>query len=240
VINDDLSGYRINDGCGATHLEQLQAAVVAEGASLGIAHDGDADRCLAVDATGDVVDGDAILAVLAVALHEGGRLRGDALAVTVMSNLGLRQAMTSRGIAVAETAVGDRYVLERMQTDDLALGSEQSGHVILRDHASTGDGILTGLHLCRRVVATGQSLAELAAVMQRLPQVLVNVRVADKDAAMATAAWLATEAEQELAGTGRVLVRPSGTEPLVRVMVEAPTEPQARGVAERIAAAIQT
>jgi phosphoglucosamine mutase len=240
VINDDLSGYRINDGCGATHLEQLQAAVVAENAALGLAHDGDADRCLAVDATGAVVDGDAILAVLAVALHDSGRLRGNALAATVMSNLGLRQAMASAGIAIAETAVGDRYVLERMQADDLALGGEQSGHVILRDYASTGDGILTGLHLCRRVAATGKPLAELAAVMQRLPQVLVNVRVTDKDAAMTAAASLATEAEQELAGTGRVLVRPSGTEPLVRVMVEAPTEPQAREVATRIAAAIQT
>ena len=238
VINDDLSGYRINDNCGATHLEQLQAAVLAHGADLGIAHDGDADRCLAVDAAGAVVDGDAILAILAISLHESGRLRGGALAATVMSNLGLRQAMQAHGIRLSETAVGDRYVLERMVAEDLSLGGEQSGHVILLDHAGTGDGILTGLHLARRVVATGRPLADLAGVMQRLPQVLVNVRVEDKAAAMAKAGELAAESERELAGSGRVLVRPSGTEPLVRVMVEAPTEDEARATAERIAAAI--
>jgi len=238
VINDDLSGYRINDGCGATHLETLQAAVVAAGADVGIAHDGDADRCLAVDATGAAVDGDQILAVLALGLKDSGRLAHDAVAVTVMSNLGFRQAMAAHGIAVDETAVGDRYVLERMVARGLSLGGEQSGHTILRDYAPTGDGILTGLHLLARMASTGRSLADLAAVMRRLPQVLVNVRVADKAAAVEKSRELAAVVEAELRGEGRVLVRPSGTEPLLRVMVEAPTEQAAQSAADRIAAAI--
>jgi phosphoglucosamine mutase len=239
VINDDLTGYRINEGCGATHLEALQAAVVAAGADAGLAHDGDADRCLAVDAGGDVVDGDQILAVLALGLREQGRLAHDAVAVTVMSNLGFRQAMAAHGIAVEETAVGDRYVLERMLASGLSLGGEQSGHTILRDYAPTGDGVLTGLHLLARMASTGRSLADLAAVMQRLPQALVNVRVPDKQAALETTRELAAVVEAELRGEGRVLVRPSGTEPLLRVMVEAPTQEAADTAAERIAAAVR-
>lgn len=238
VLNDDLHGDRINDGCGATHLEPLRKAVIEHGADLGLAHDGDADRCLAVDATGAVVDGDQILAILALALRDAGRLANDTVAVTVMSNLGFRQAMQLHGVNVVETPVGDRYVLERMTADGLSLGGEQSGHVILRDYGPTGDGILTGLHLLARVASSGRPLDELAAVMERLPQVLVNVRVADKTAAVAAARDLAAAVEADLAGAGRVLVRPSGTEPLVRVMVEAPTEQAARAAAERIAAAL--
>jgi len=239
VLNDALDGYRINDGCGATHLEGLQAAVVGAGADVGLAHDGDADRCLAVDATGAVVDGDQILAVLALGLRERGRLAHDTVAVTVMSNLGFRQAMAAHGIAVEETAVGDRYVLERMIARGLSLGGEQSGHTILRDLAPTGDGVLTGLQLLARMAATGRPLADLAAVMTRLPQALVNVRVADKQAAVETSRELAAVVEAELAGQGRVLVRPSGTEPLLRVMVEAPTQEAATAAAERIAAAVR-
>jgi phosphoglucosamine mutase len=238
VINDRTDGVAINDGCGATHLEALQAAVVAQGADIGIAHDGDADRCLAVDAHGAVVDGDAIMAILALGLHERGALAGDAVAATVMSNLGFRQALSARGISVAETAVGDRFVMERMRADGLTLGGEQSGHVILLEHATTGDGILTGLHLLARMSATGRSLTELAAVMRRLPQVLVNVRVDDRETAMARLAPLVADASAELGDDGRILVRPSGTEPLIRVMVEAPTEPAAAALAERLAAAI--
>ncbi|MBV9098172.1 MAG: phosphoglucosamine mutase, partial [Frankiaceae bacterium] len=239
VLNDALDGYRINDGCGATHLEVLQAAVVAAGAAVGLAHDGDADRCLAVDATGAVVDGDQILAVLALGLRGRGRLAHDAVAVTVMSNLGFRQAMAEHGVAVEETAVGDRYVLERMVARGLSLGGEQSGHTILRDLAPTGDGVLTGLHLLARMASTGRSLADLAAVMTRLPQALVNVTVADKQAAVETSRELAAVVEAELRGQGRVLVRPSGTEPLLRVMVEAPTQEAAHAAAERIAAAVR-
>ena len=239
VLNDDLSGYRINDNCGATHLDVLRAAVVAAGADVGLAHDGDADRCLAVDATGAAVDGDQILAVLALELKERGRLAHDAVAVTVMSNLGFRQAMTAHGIAVEETAVGDRYVLERMVARGLSLGGEQSGHTILRDLAPTGDGVLTGLHLLARMASTGRSLADLAAVMQRLPQALVNVVVADNQGALETTRELAAAVEAELRGAGRVLVRPSGTEPLLRVMVEAPTQEAADTAAERIAAAVR-
>ena len=238
VVNDRTDGVAINDGCGATHLDGLRAAVLEQRADVGLAHDGDADRCLAVDARGEVVDGDALMAILALGLQERGALARDTVAATVMSNLGFHQALTERGIAVAQTAVGDRYVLERMRADGLSLGGEQSGHVILLDHATTGDGILTGLHLLSRVAQTGRPLAELAAVMTRLPQVLVNVRVPDKSAAMAAAGDLAAAAEADLAGAGRVLVRPSGTEPLVRVMVEAPTQEQAQQVADGIAAAL--
>jgi phosphoglucosamine mutase len=240
VINADLDGYRINDGCGATHLEPLQEAVRATGAAAGIAHDGDADRCLAVAADGQVVDGDQIIAVLALALQEAGTLRGDAVAATVMSNLGLRRALHAHGIGLVETPVGDRYVLARMQADGLVLGGEQSGHVVLADHAPTGDGILTGLHLLARVAGTRRSLGDLAAVVEKLPQVLVNVSVADKDGALATLEPLTAAAAAELGDDGRVLVRASGTEPLVRVMVEATTQPRAREIAESLAAAVRS
>ena len=240
VINDAADGYRINEGCGATHLDPLREAVRAYGATAGLAHDGDADRCLAVAANGDEIDGDQILAILAVALKERGALRHDTVAATVMSNLGFHRAMAANGIRVAETAVGDRYVLERMREDDLSLGGEQSGHIVLGDLATTGDGILTGLHLLARIAETDRALADLASVVQRMPQVLVNVRVPDKEAALAALAPLTKQAVHDLGDGGRVLVRASGTEPLIRVMVEADTEPRARVIADGLAAAVRT
>ncbi|MBT2498694.1 phosphoglucosamine mutase [Agromyces sp. ISL-38] len=223
VIGADPDGMNINDGVGSTHLGPLQAAVVEHGADLGIAHDGDADRCLAVDANGDIIDGDKIMAILAVSMHERGKLTDDTLVVTVMSNLGLRRAMAERGIRVIETKVGDRYVLEALAAEGLALGGEQSGHVIMTEYATTGDGVLTGLHLAAEMARTGKTLAELASVMTVYPQVLVNVRDVDHhalgDDAEIAAAVAAVEAE--LGDSGRVLLRPSGTEPMVRVMVEA-------------------
>lgn len=238
VINTDSSGEHINEDCGATHLEVLQAEVLARGADAGIAHDGDADRCLAVTAAGEVVDGDAILGVLAVDMQQRGVLRGNAVAATVMSNLGLTKALSARGIYVASTPVGDRHVAERMRADGLSLGGEQSGHVVLLDHASTGDGILTALHLLAAVAASGGTLASLAAVVSRLPQVLINVTVSDRDRALAALTSVVNQVATELGEDGRVLVRASGTEPLVRVMVEAPTESQAVELAERIAAVV--
>jgi phosphoglucosamine mutase len=242
VINAEPDGININEGCGSTHLDPLRAAVVEHGADLGIAHDGDADRCLAVDASGEVVDGDEIMAILALGMQEAGTLTHDTLVVTVMSNLGLRLAMRAAGISLLETAVGDRYVLEALRERGLSLGGEQSGHVILPAHATTGDGLLTGLNLMARMAATGQSLRELAAVMTKLPQVLVNVGVADRRAAIESSIVVdaVAAAERELAEVGRVLLRPSGTEPLVRVMVEASTVEHARQVAERIASVVRT
>ncbi|WP_282694375.1 phosphoglucosamine mutase [Streptomyces sp. CC208A] len=235
-------GLNINDGCGSTHLELLKAAVVEHGADFGIAHDGDADRCLAVDHTGEEVDGDQILAVLALAMREAGTLRGDTVVATVMSNLGFKLAMEREGLTLVQTAVGDRYVLESMKEHGYALGGEQSGHVIVLDHATTGDGTLTGLMLAARVAATGKSLAELASVMERLPQILINVKDVDKSR-VATSGELAAavaDAERELGTTGRVLLRPSGTEPLVRVMVEAADIEQARSVAQRLADVVKS
>ncbi|TXS20610.1 phosphoglucosamine mutase [Streptomyces sp. ms191] len=242
TIGASPDGLNINDGCGSTHLGLLKAAVVEHGAHLGIAHDGDADRCLAVDAAGNEVDGDQILAVLALAMREAGTLRGDTVVGTVMSNLGFKLAMEREGLALVQTAVGDRYVLEAMKKHGYALGGEQSGHVIVLDHATTGDGTLTGLMLAARVAATGRSLAELAAVMDRLPQVLVNVPDVDKSR-VATSGDLAaavSDAERELGATGRVLLRSSGTEPLVRVMVEAADIEQARAVAGRLADVVKS
>jgi phosphoglucosamine mutase len=240
LIHAESDGRRINEGCGATHIEALRSAVKEHGVDAGIAHDGDADRCIAVDATGAVVDGDAILAVLALALRDQGRLVGDAVVATVMANLGFKQAMAAHGITVNEAPVGDRYVLDRMRTAGLVLGGEQSGHVVLLDHATTGDGVLTGLHLLSRVAETGKPLADLASVMRRLPQVLVAVGVEDRAAAMSSPALAdaIAAAEHELGGGGRVLVRPSGTEPVIRVMVEAADESTAHTHAERIAAAV--
>jgi phosphoglucosamine mutase len=234
----DGDGYRINDACGATATESLQAAVVAHGADAGIAHDGDADRCLAVDAAGQLVDGDQILAIAALGLRERGALAADTVVATVMSNLGFRHAMRDAGITVHETAVGDRYVLEAMRAQGFTLGGEQSGHLVYAEYATTGDGLLTALTLLERMAATGTSLAELAAVMTRLPQVLINVRA---DRTLATHPTVVAEAElvsAELGGNGRVLLRASGTEPLVRVMVEATTAELARSSAERIAAVV--
>ncbi|MEI2776854.1 MAG: phosphoglucosamine mutase [Tetrasphaera sp.] len=234
-------GLNINDGYGSTHLEHLQDAVVTRAAAFGIAHDGDADRCLAVDHNGQVVDGDQIMAVLALALKERGRLADTTLVATVMSNLGLLQAMTREGVSVLKTGVGDRYVLEQMRAGGYTLGGEQSGHVILLDHASTGDGVLTGLMLAARVAETGRPLADLAAVMTRLPQVLVNVKGVDVTRVASDPDLLAAVAAEEagLAETGRILLRKSGTEPLVRVMVEAGSSAQAQAVADRLAGVVR-
>ncbi|TLQ44249.1 phosphoglucosamine mutase [Streptomyces marianii] len=242
TIGAEPDGLNINDNCGSTHLGLLKAAVVDHGADFGIAHDGDADRCLAVDAEGNEVDGDQILAVLALAMREAGTLRGNTVVATVMSNLGFKLAMEREGVELVQTAVGDRYVLESMKEHGYALGGEQSGHVIVLDHATTGDGTLTGLMLAARVAATGRSLAELAGVMDRLPQVLVNVPDVDKSRVSSSAELAAAvgDAERELGTTGRVLLRPSGTEPLVRVMVEAADIEQARSVAGRLADAVKS
>ncbi len=242
AICADPDGLNINDGCGSTHLDVLQAAVLEHGADVGFALDGDADRCLAVDHTGEIVDGDQLLAVLALAMRDAGTLKADTVVATVMSNLGFVQAMRREGVGVRQTKVGDRYVLEAMKTSGYTLGGEQSGHVIMSDHATTGDGILTALHVLARMAEKKQPLAELADVMSRLPQVLVNVPDVDKsrtdeDAVLAAAV---AEAEFELGDGGRVLLRPSGTEPLVRVMVEAGTADQARVVANRLADVVRT
>ncbi|MCV6972353.1 phosphoglucosamine mutase [Mycobacterium bohemicum] len=240
AINADPNGLNINDGCGSTHLDELRAAVVAHRADLGLAHDGDADRCLAIDADGEVVDGDAIMVVLALAMREAGELASDTLVTTVMSNLGLHLAMRSAGISVRTTGVGDRYVLEELRAGDFSLGGEQSGHIVMPALGSTGDGIVTGLRLMTRMVQTGSSLSALASAMRTLPQVLINVQVADKVSAAAAPAVLTavSDAEAELGDTGRILLRPSGTEPMIRVMVEAPEEDLARRLAARVADAV--
>ena len=237
VLHAEPDGLNINDGCGSTHPENLQAAVLAHGADLGVAHDGDADRCLAVCADGQLVDGDGIMAVLALAMQESGELVADTLVTTVMSNLGLHLAMREAGIAVRTTGVGDRYLLEELRAGGYSLGGEQSGHIVLPRHATTGDGVLTALRLMARVATTGTPLRELTSVVHVLPQVLINVPVSDKAAVAVDPAVLGAvaEAEAELAGTGRVLLRPSGTEQLVRVMVEAPTPESAQQVAQRLA-----
>ena len=239
AIHCEGRGELINQGCGATHPESLATAVVEHGADLGIAHDGDADRCIVVDAAGRVLSGDQVLGLLALARRDAGLPAGNVLVATVMSNLGLIQAMAAHGIEVVRTAVGDRYVLEAMTAGGHRLGGEQSGHVILLDHATTGDGLLTALQVMDRVVRTGRTVADLADVVTLLPQVLVNVRV-DRVRASAPEVLDAVAAEQAgLAGQGRVLLRPSGTEALVRVMVEAPTGPQARAVADRLARVVE-
>ncbi len=241
VIGAEPDGMNINDGVGSTHLDYLAEAVVSLGADLGIAHDGDADRCLAIDEHGRVVDGDQIMAILALAMHERGELVDDTLVATVMSNLGLRLLMAEHGIRLVETAVGDRYVLEALNAEGLSLGGEQSGHVIMTKFATTGDGILTGLHLAAEVARTGKRLSELAAQMTVYPQVLENVRGVDH-ARLAGNAVIAAEVaavEAELGERGRVLLRPSGTEPMVRVMVEAETEEAALVHTARLCAIVR-
>ena len=241
VIGAQPDGLNINDGHGSTHLEPLQRAVVEHSADAGVAFDGDADRCLAVDAAGAVVDGDRIMGVLALALAERGELAHSTLVTTVMSNLGLRLAMHAAGISCVQTAVGDRYVLDEMRRGGYTLGGEQSGHVLLLRHSPTGDGVLTSLHLLARVNETGRSLADLASVVTRLPQVLVNVPGVDKSRAGSDQELAAavTAAEMDLGDTGRVLLRPSGTEPLVRVMVEAADPEQAQRVADTLAGVVK-
>jgi phosphoglucosamine mutase len=235
-------GDNINSGCGSTDLSALKAAVLAHGADAGIAHDGDADRCLAVDADGEVVDGDQIIAVLAFALKDAGALAGDTVVVTVMANLGLRLALRDAGISVVETPVGDRYLVAAMREGKFALGGEQSGHIILLDHATTGDGLLTSLHLLATTAGRGQPLAELAKVMTRYPQVLIGIPGVDKSlvASSPALADAVAAAQAELGDSGRVLVRPSGTEPLVRVMVEAVDPGQAQRQADALAAAVRS
>jgi phosphoglucosamine mutase len=242
AIGAEPDGENINEGCGSTHLETLCAAVVKYGADAGIAHDGDADRCLAVDAAGQVIDGDQILAVLALGLKAQNRLAGDTVVATVMSNLGFRLAMADAGITVVETAVGDRYVLEAMRAGSYVLGGEQSGHIIMLDHATTGDGLLTALHLLAATASGGVPLAGLAQVMTRYPQVLVNVTGVDKARAAKSPelAVAVAAAKAELGASGRVLVRPSGTEPTVRVMVEAKDHADAKRVADSLAATVRS
>ncbi len=240
AINAEPNGLNINDGCGSTHMEALQQAVVSHGADLGLAHDGDADRCLAVDAEGNVVDGDAIMVVLALAMQEAGELASNTLVATVMSNLGLHLAMRSAGIEVRTTGVGDRYVLEELRAGEYSLGGEQSGHIVMPALGTTGDGIVTGLRLMSRMAQMRIPLAALASTMQTLPQVLINVEVDDKttvaDAPSVRSA--VAEAEAELGDTGRILLRPSGTEQMVRVMVEAADEDTARQLAIRVAESV--
>jgi phosphoglucosamine mutase len=242
VLSASPDGTNINAGCGSTHPEGVREAVRTEGADAGLALDGDADRVVAVAGNGELVDGDGILAICAADLQGRGRLRGDRVAVTVMSNLGLRLALAQRGIGVVETPVGDRHVLAAMDEGGLVLGGEQSGHIIFGELATTGDGLLTAAVLLDAVVRSGQSLGALAAAsMTRLPQVLRNVRVAEPGARAAAASVVSAvaAAEAAFAGRGRVVLRPSGTEPLVRVMVEAPTEEQATAVAEELAAVVE-
>jgi phosphoglucosamine mutase len=242
VIHAEPDGTNINAACGSTHPQELARMVAARGADVGVAFDGDADRVLLVDAAGDLVDGDHIIAICAIDRYERGALAGDTVVVTVMTNLGFRLAMDKRGIHVVETQVGDRYVLEELESRHLHLGGEQSGHVIFRDLATTGDGLLTALQVLDVVVRSGRSLADLAGeAMTRLPQVLRNVRVAQRDPAVAERlAGAIASVETRLGDHGRVLVRPSGTEPLVRVMVEAPTEEEAKAAADELVEAVES
>ena len=237
AIADTPDGWNINDGVGSTHLSHLRSAVLEHGADLGIAHDGDADRCLAIDATGAEVDGDHILSILAKSFKSRGMLKGNTVVGTVMSNLGFMHSMKDAGIDVDTTAVGDRYVLETMLEKDYAIGGEQSGHVIMRDYANTGDGILTALQLIQEVVRSGKTLAELAASMVRFPQVLINVKDVAKEKLDGSTVIAAAvkKAQDELGSNGRVLLRASGTEALVRVMVEAQSDNIATNIAQQLA-----
>lgn len=242
AISASPNGVNINDGCGSTHLDNIRAKVLEVGADLGIAHDGDADRCLAIDSHGNVIDGDFIMAILAADLHRQSALKNSTVVGTVMSNLGFMKAMAGLGIKVETTAVGDRYVLEKMQSDGHILGGEQSGHIILRNYANTGDGILTALHLMQAIKKSGNSLAELASVMVRFPQTLINVPDVKKDllpSATKLNAHIQSKSE-ELGDSGRILVRASGTEALIRVMVEAETTTIAEQIANEIASLVRS
>ncbi len=237
AIHAEPDGLNINRDCGSTHLEDLMAAVVATGSDVGIAHDGDADRCLAVDASGALVDGDHLLAILAIALDAAGGLAHRTVVATVMANLGFKHAMAAAGIEVVETGVGDRYVLEAMRAGGYGLGGEQSGHVVMARHATTGDGMLTGLHVLAEMARTGRSLAELAGAVVKLPQVLINVTGVDRAGVdgNAVVSQAVAQAQAELGDSGRVLLRPSGTEPVIRVMVEAATVERAEQVSADLA-----
>ncbi len=240
AIHAEPNGLNINDGCGSTHMDVLRRTVLGNGADLGLAHDGDADRCLAVDAAGNVVDGDAIMVILALAMRDAGQLASNTLVATVMSNLGLHIAMRAEGIEVRTTAVGDRYVLEELRAGEYSLGGEQSGHIVMPSLGTTGDGIATGLRLMSRMAQTRSTLAALAAPMQTLPQVLINVEVSDK-ATVADAPSVRSvvaQVEAELGDTGRILLRPSGTEQVVRVMVEAADADTAQLLAARVAESV--
>ena len=240
VIGADPDGNNINEGCGSTHLSALRAAVLEHKADAGVAHDGDADRCLMVDHTGAIIDGDQIMAILALSMKARGELARNTLVATVMSNLGLRVAMKNAGITMLETAVGDRYVLEEIRENGYTLGGEQSGHVILSQHATTGDGVLTGMRVLAEVTKSGKSLHDLASQITIYPQVLINVKGVDRtrvDDQVVQAA--VKEAEVELGESGRVLLRASGTEPVIRVMVEAAEMGQAQGWADRIARVVE-
>jgi phosphoglucosamine mutase len=241
AIHHSPDGWNINDACGSTHLEDLQAAVLREGADFGIAHDGDSDRCLAVDNTGAIVDGDQIMTILGIGFKNRGKLKAETIVATVMSNLGFFHAMKNAGIKVITTAVGDRYVLEQMLEGDYSLGGEQSGHLIIREHAGTGDGILTALAIAQEVARTGKPLAELASAMARFPQVLINVAgVAKEKLADSSAISKAlADAQDRLGDEGRVLLRASGTEPLIRVMVEASSDNLAQEIASSLAAVVK-
>ena len=242
AIADSPDGWNINDGVGSTHLDFLRNSVLKHGADVGIAHDGDADRCLAIDAAGNEIDGDVIMAILAKGFKAQGKLKANTIVGTVMSNLGFMHAMAESGIEVVTTAVGDRYVLEAMLQSDFNLGGEQSGHVIMRDHANTGDGLLTALQLLAEVKRSGQTLQELSRVMVRFPQVLINVKNVAKER-LSTSVQIANAvklAELELGSNGRVLLRASGTEPLVRVMVEAQSDAIAQSIATKLAQVVET
>jgi phosphoglucosamine mutase len=242
AISHQPDGWNINENCGSTHLENLKQAVLEVGADLGIAHDGDADRCLAIDHRGNEIDGDHIMAILAADWQARGLLKNETVVGTVMSNLGFLKAMENLDINVETTAVGDRYVLEKMLSDDHVLGGEQSGHIIMRHYANTGDGILTALHIMQAIKNSGRSLHELAEVMEKYPQVLINVKDVAKEnlASSSLIAHLIASKNEELQGNGRILVRASGTESLVRVMVEAQSFELAEQVAQEIAALVRS
>lgn len=242
AIANTPDGWNINDGVGSTHLDFLRAQVLANKADIGIAHDGDADRCLAIDATGKDIDGDYILTILARGFKERGALTGNTVVGTVMSNLGFMKAMKESDINVVTTAVGDRYVLENMLENNYTLGGEQSGHVIMREYANTGDGILTALQLLQEMARTKKSIADLAKTMERFPQILINVKDVQKEKLEASTAIIeaVAEATATLGDSGRVLLRASGTEPLVRVMVEAQSDSLATEVAQKLAKVVET
>lgn len=243
AIHNSPDGTNINANCGSTHMEELQARVVYEKADLGLAFDGDADRLLAVDGNGKIVDGDQIMAIVGNHMKRQGKLKKDTIVATVMSNLGFFLMGEKNGITMEQTKVGDRYVLERMKEIDASLGGEQSGHIIFLDENTTGDGLLSALHLLQVIVETGKPLSELAGIMEVLPQALVNAKVAnhkkDKYMEYPEIAEAIRELEKKFAGEGRVLIRPSGTEPLVRVMIEGKELDVIEAEAERLAGLIQ-